>query len=1181
MHEISNLSIHLNKPEFLKQNEFKRKYEKELSEFGRIFLIYKNDSLISWSDNSSLIPSIHDKRIQSGAIIFGGNGYYQVGIQKTGLFTIYGLQLIKNEYRYKNDYLPQGFYKKFNAPKGTEISLKPSMNNIIDAKGNFLFSISTEESHPIQSYLMFLIFTLYVTSFLCLISALFTAYRFIMKLWGHRVLLLIFFVLDVLLLRAIQFYFQFPSSLYSLELFNPVYFAASDWLPSLGDLLINSALFLQITYFLFKYVPSELLKNKRSYFINILAFILCIGALLALFEILYSVLRSLILNSSIPLQFYNILSLSEYSFAALFVIGVASLSFILLAEKLLNLSQALSLSKVTKVTISLTVLIIYIFWNWNSDQRNPMVGLFLALFIIIGLLYQPERKISLIHSGRRTVFLLILALIGTYYINVFVNLQELEQRKIVATHLAESRDKLAEYYYKLTINRIHQDKQIPLILEDSDNDSQRELKTIEYIQRKYFQGFWSKYHIQLTLCHPGKKLNINAFNQITECDIYFNDQIDQYLSPVDSSGLFFLNQSIDQTYYLGKTKLRKGSLLPEDDHTLYIEIDSRNASRGQGYPELLMDLSSAASESFSRYSYAFYNNNDLIRSVGKYSYSTENSKNLTLGNQLNFFYHNGYSHLIHKIDSHTTLIISKEKPGIADILAPFSYLFLTLLLLMGIIMIFAGKSFIFSNITLTFRVRLQIYIIAIILISSIIIGGVTLIYLNQLNFTKNKDIVNEKMNTVLVELENRYGNSNILNENLYDDLNVALMNLSNTNFTDINLFGLDGRLLASSREQIFDEGLISDYMNPSGLSMLLDEKRSFYIQKEKIGRYNYLSAYAPLRNFNNQLIGYLNLPYFSRQEDLRQEMSRLLATYANLYIMMIAIAVLLAVIISRYITRPLQLIRNQLGKIQLGRTNAKIVWKREDEIGDLVAEYNRMIDELSQSAELLARSEREIAWREMARQVAHEIKNPLTPIKLSMQHLIKAWDDHAPDWENRLKRFSQTLILQIDTLSAIASEFSDFAQMPRSNFQIIDIQGIISSSAQLFRDLDNVSIHYPAEANSYFVYADENQMLRVFNNLIKNSIQAIPQGKEGHIQIELVHENNQCLIKFTDNGSGIPNDQQTKIFSPNFTTKSAGMGLGLAMVKNIIDNSRGKIWFDSHPEEGTTFYILLPIAASV
>jgi nitrogen fixation/metabolism regulation signal transduction histidine kinase len=355
------------------------------------------------------------------------------------------------------------------------------------------------------------------------------------------------------------------------------------------------------------------------------------------------------------------------------------------------------------------------------------------------------------------------------------------------------------------------------------------------------------------------------------------------------------------------------------------------------------------------------------------------------------------------------------------------------------------------------------------------------------------------------------------------------------------------------------------------------DKKSFFIQRERIGTYSFLSAYTPVRNIDNQLLGYLNLPYFAKQEEIRREISGLISALANIYIIMIVITVMLALLLSRYITMPLQQIGNQFSRVKIGDKNAKIEWTRKDEIGRLVDEYNRMIDEMGRSAELLARSERESAWRQMARQVAHEIKNPLTPIKLSMQLLMKAWNDKAPDWDVRLKRFSQTLIMQIDTLSSIATEFSDFAQMPEPQIQQFDVIPLIQQSVSLFRDQSDCKITFDTDLQECIIKADPNQILRVFNNLIKNALQAIPGDRQGIISITLAIVDNACEISFQDNGTGIPTDWQTRIFSPNFTTKTAGMGLGLAMVKTIIDNTPGRIWFETEPGAGTTFFVLLPM----
>ena len=255
-----------------------------------------------------------------------------------------------------------------------------------------------------------------------------------------------------------------------------------------------------------------------------------------------------------------------------------------------------------------------------------------------------------------------------------------------------------------------------------------------------------------------------------------------------------------------------------------------------------------------------------------------------------------------------------------------------------------------------------------------------------------------------------------------------------------------------------------------------------------------------------------------------------------------------------------------------------ISWKGRDEIGKLIEEYNRMIIELEESTERLAKSERENAWREMAKQVAHEIKNPLTPMKLGLQHLQRAWTDDDPNFNEKFERFSNTFIQQIESLSLIASEFSNFAQMPQTTKELVDLKEIVSNVVDLYKNTNDIEIHlgYLPSLQS-IVMADKDQMIRTFNNLIKNAIQSIPSQRNGQINIDMMNDKGHFLVMIQDNGAGIEEEMQSKIFQPNFTTKNSGMGMGLAIVKNIIINAGGKIWFQSELNKGTTFYVSLPL----
>jgi nitrogen fixation/metabolism regulation signal transduction histidine kinase len=230
-----------------------------------------------------------------------------------------------------------------------------------------------------------------------------------------------------------------------------------------------------------------------------------------------------------------------------------------------------------------------------------------------------------------------------------------------------------------------------------------------------------------------------------------------------------------------------------------------------------------------------------------------------------------------------------------------------------------------------------------------------------------------------------------------------------------------------------------------------------------------------------------------------------------------------------------------------------------------------MVQELQLSADLLAKSERESAWREMAKQVAHEIKNPLTPMKLGVQHLQRAWNDNHPNKDEMIKRISTTLIEQIETLSNIATEFSNFAKMPKPDFGIVNLRDVIQQTVDLYSQTANMFFEIEMTQHPIEINGDKDQLNRIFSNLIKNAIQAIPEDRSGVVKIKLVDNKSDYLISITDNGIGIPDHLINKIFVPNFTTKSSGTGLGLAMVKNMVEGMYGTIEFKTKLGSGTTF----------
>jgi nitrogen fixation/metabolism regulation signal transduction histidine kinase len=440
----------------------------------------------------------------------------------------------------------------------------------------------------------------------------------------------------------------------------------------------------------------------------------------------------------------------------------------------------------------------------------------------------------------------------------------------------------------------------------------------------------------------------------------------------------------------------------------------------------------------------------------------------------------------------------------------------------------------------------------------------------------------EKLQSVYLELENNLSSetklSYIWKNEEYNNLENLLRHLSNLFSTDINIYAPSGRMVASSRPEIFDKGICGAYMNSMAYFQMTKNNKIEFIQNEWLGNQRYSSIYTPFVNYQGNIIAYINLPYFTKQSELTDEISTMLMAIINFYIILALVSLSLAVVISDNITRPLKVIQESIATMKIGKGNEKIKYSGKDEIADLIDEYNRKVDELERSAELLSKSEREFAWREMAKQVAHEIKNPLTPMKLSIQQLQRSWNDKHAFIENYFERVTQTLIEQIDNLSTIATEFSNFAQMPLTKNEKIDLKKLIYDTISLFNNNNTiVDFKYNVFENAdYSIWADKEQLIRVFINLLNNSFQAIPENVQGKIEISMIFEENKIKVIVSDNGKGIQEENRNKLFQPNFTTKSSGSGLGLAICKKIIENAGGIINYEPGKEIGSTFIVSLP-----
>jgi nitrogen fixation/metabolism regulation signal transduction histidine kinase len=410
-----------------------------------------------------------------------------------------------------------------------------------------------------------------------------------------------------------------------------------------------------------------------------------------------------------------------------------------------------------------------------------------------------------------------------------------------------------------------------------------------------------------------------------------------------------------------------------------------------------------------------------------------------------------------------------------------------------------------------------------------------------------------------------------------NDVEQVILRVSEVHGTDVNLYDLDGELITSSLPLPYTKGILSTYMEPVAFYHMDINNEVQYFQQEHIGELSYISNYKPVIDNEGNKVAYLNIPYFISETNLKEEISNFLVTIINLNAFIFLIAGIVAFYIANRITATFSVISEKMKLINLDRENEPIEWTRDDEIGQLVREFNTMLAKLDASADALAKTEREGAWREMARQIAHEIKNPLTPMKLSMQYLQKAMGKEKEDVQQLTNNVVKTMVEQIDHLSQIAGEFNQFANIEHSNKQLIDLNEVLRSVIYLFETDSSLDIQYTLYKEVIRIEADKSHINRIFTNLIKNAIQAVPEDRKASIRITQVLHGNEIIVSVRDNGSGIPEEFQKNIFMPNFTTKTSGTGLGLAMCKRMVEHAGGQIRFETDNVSGTIFYVSLPV----
>jgi len=1148
------------------------------------FITLNNNHVAFWS-GIKVIPDRPAAIKEGYSFRKEANGYYEVIRKNEGNFSVVFFIPVKLSYNFQNQYLQNVFAPDLTTDNNIEIADFTDKNvyELHSTNGTYLFAVKIRTGEINHSFFYYEI-TIWILTLLCFCVLVNNVCNYIAAK-GQLILSLVTLAGFIILLRWINLHFNWPDFTYKLDIFNPSLYASSFAYPSLGDLSLNVLLVCWFVGFLY-IKRRSLLKVPGK--IGSYAFLIAGTVVLVLTcSVLLNIFSGLVANSKISFDVSNVLNLSFFSILAVLVLCVSFLVFYLLNEIFLSVATRIPVSDFNKAAIvGCGFLLATIITAWTDG---------FTLFYILWCILVFARANAYIFNGGRlnaislSFIILICAVISAIKLNNAESLKEKETRKAFIQKLEVPNDVNADIEFKKVERQIIADHAITQYFIDS-------VHNINYVktrlQKLYFNGYLSKYDFNVYefdsndhALSADKTYTLGIFKDLV---LYSSLKVSTYFYRVNEFGF--------QNYFAILPIVQDGKSLG----TIVIDLKSKPLQTFASFPDLLVDGQVAREDQFKNYSYAFYIDNKLVTQSGTYVYDLVNkqltgvvkkytTKTTRINNPQWYQRFTNYNHLIYSPSERNLIVVSKEQNLLFIAITSVTFFFVVFLLFSVLILLISwlwirikiftiqnnriGWNFKLNFDLVLYKTRIQFSMIFAVVATLIAVGFITFFSISTQYQTQQDKIIREKITRIASAFESvQY--SKYLND-INEESQVEFNEFANTYAADLTLFDPNGVELINTQPKIYEFGLQARRMNAKAFIYLSRFQKSEFINSEIIGKLSYKAAYVPIRS-SNQTIAYLQLPYFGNEADYKERIGSLLNIMINVYALIFIGIGLFAVIIARQITAPLSFIQLSLSKTTYGKKNEPIRWDREDEIGALVKEYNKMIAALEQSAQKLAQSERESAWREMAKQVAHEIKNPLTPLKLGLQLLDKSWKDKDPKFDQKFERFSKSFVEQIESLSNIASEFSAFAKMPDTRLEQMNIFDVLTQAVTIFKQMDNIRIAYQAPEAPFIINADRDQLLRCFNNLLKNAIEATPAGRTGEIDINYLVTSKNILLTIKDNGNGISENLREKIFEPNFTTKSSGTGLGLAFVKNSIENAGGKVWFETALGEGTTFYLSLP-----
>ena len=1154
-------------------------FSRILSQTKRPVFIYRQNQLIFWSDHTlrpEVAPQALRQEVQTVENRFGK--YLLIRRLASPQYTILAVIPLEQRYGITNAYLKSGLNPQLFDTYAASIQVERSTGAlpIVGPDGVYLFSLKVLE--PGQwLHASTLTFWLFVGALVCWIFFLITLRRQL-RARGQEVWALWSVVLGLLLIRAVMLAFQFPNSIQDIGLFSPRVYAASWWSPSLGDLVLNELCLLAISHLVYQFSRNfrfSALFTKTDYKRFLVLFFLSV-AILGIVMSWYEFYRSLFNNTQPNLDITQNIQLFGGKILLYAVIIIHTLALSWLLRLLLSWLPFPATELQPVAYVWGTVVGVSLAWAfWRDAPSGNWIVLFVAVTLVAWRqIHQRLGKRPGIYSS---IFLIniLSASLGAAALYDLDAVQLREDKQRLAALLLKDRDDITEYLLAQAAVSIQKDE----ILNHVFRAPWINRNFIEQkIRRHHLQTLTENYAITIRLFDlNGETLSYqDSLTNLRKYAAHWRQRVQETTHP----GQFLASSENEPGHftYLQEVRVPLNSF---QWATIMLELSPKLTTPNSILPELLVEPKSTQPDAIPSGSYALWRNGRWLKTEGYFEYSQYFTPQLF---QIPFLYtqgvsHAGYHHLGVSNEMGTVAVVSTPAYGFRSWLSNFSFFFLlhTFALFGLLVLAIIARGQLIQTITSTFSTKIQLFLnlgvlVPLVLVSLTIGSLVTNSYKADLirGYTEQGDFIRQSLMT------NSMGGSG---RSRPDSLQRRINRLASLAQAELNLYDAQGQLRIASQPALFEAGVLSPRLNPRAYSALKNQGLNRMLLDEKAGSLPYSTLYLPLRSGPGQAPdGYLAIPFFDSEKELNTKLIQLITTILNIFTILFLVFVAMGYMATRALTVPLKLLTERLKRTTLTGSNEKLVYKSSDEIGLLVREYNHMLQKLEESKQELALKEKEAAWKEMARQVAHEIKNPLTPMKLSLQYLRKAMQDGRSNLDELVDKISNTMITQIDVLSDIATSFSNFTSMPGLKMEVLELNSLVKRAADLHLNPKQHQIELSLPQEPVHVLADENHLVRIFNNLLLNALQAVPSSQTPEITIKVEEKDAKWVfISVQDNGAGIPEEVQPKIFLPNFSTKYTGSGIGLAVVKKGVEAFGGTIWFETKENEGTTFFLKLPI----